>query len=157
MGKEVGDMSYRDEPGAAPIYAVLDKMKSIRAKMHEGLLLGQLIEKLKTCDPKGVVTIEPFRLIPADWDSYRGYYEDLALDYSLHGEKTVETFLKECEACIGKVFTGYKGGDFEMDAATIIWVSKYSLCSDMAITDVKVWGEKGKYQYVELVTKKIDD
>ena len=66
--------------------------------------------------------------------SYRGYYCDLAFDPddvfigdSLKSGKlpTVADLLAACRAAMGKVFEGYKGGDFMMGEATPLWVSPY--------------------------------
>jgi hypothetical protein len=36
--------------------------------------------------------------------------------------------LAECEAAMGQVFTGYKGGDYVMGALTPLWVATYGCC-----------------------------
>lgn len=57
--------------------------------------------------------------------SYRGYYSDLALTLG-SGTRTVGSLLEELRnMCLGKVFGGYKGGDFYMDENTPLWIAKY--------------------------------
>ena len=56
--------------------------------------------------------------------SYRGYYEQLSFERS--GEDaTVGEFLALLESCIGKSFTGYKGGEFVMNLDTIVNIADY--------------------------------
>lgn len=66
--------------------------------------------------------------------SYRGYYCDLAFDpddvfigdsLKAGSLPTVGDLLVECKAAMGKVFEGYKGGDFQMGESTPLWVSTY--------------------------------
>lgn len=65
--------------------------------------------------------------------SYRGYYSDLS--FKKHdGVQTVKTLLNTCKDCLGKTFTGYKGGDFIMDEDTPLWIAEYSR------TGVKIMG-----------------
>lgn len=65
--------------------------------------------------------------------SYRGYYEDLAFEKN-GGLITVAELLEILNTrCIGQTFTGYKGGDFYMDANTPIWIAGYGSCGDKII------------------------
>ncbi len=65
-------------------------------------------------------------------DSYRGYYSDLAFKPD-NTEKTVEQLLSECRATMGKVFIGYKGGEFMMGESTPLWVADYGCCGKKLI------------------------
>lgn len=105
------------------------------------ITLGQLIDALKTASPTGSVRFDWCDLHPAGLASYRGYYEDLAIGFMC--EKwtpivTVSDFLLECQSAIGKTFEGYKGGDFEMDRDTVLWVANYGSSTGWAIVGVKV-------------------
>ena len=82
------------------------------------MTLGGLIERLKQLDEQTIIKCGK-RL-----DSYRGYYEDLAIEPSETGVNVVE-FIKACEEADGETFTGYKGGDFTMDLDTPIFVAYY--------------------------------
>lgn len=59
-------------------------------------------------------------------DSYRGYYSDLAFEPSVN--RLSKEVLEKCKAAMGKVFTGYKGGDYVMGARTPLWVANYGDC-----------------------------
>ncbi len=57
-------------------------------------------------------------------DSYRGYYSDLA--FAPHGQSTVGELLAVCrDKCMGRMFEGYKGGEFWMTGNTPIFIADY--------------------------------
>lgn len=64
--------------------------------------------------------------------SYRGYYEDLAFERT-GGTVKAGTLLADCKKAMGKVFCGYKGGDFVMGELTPIWVADYGCCGEKLI------------------------
>lgn len=84
--------------------------------------------------------------------SFRGYYDDLALE-PFEGITLVKKLLELLKKSLNKEFTGYKGGEFLMDARTPLWMSKYgSSVRARAIMNVRaVNGE------VVLITKEIDE
>ena len=54
---------------------------------------------------------------------YRGYYDDLA--FELAGEPmNVCELIAICKSAIGKTFEGWKGGSFEMDETTPVWIAE---------------------------------
>ena len=59
--------------------------------------------------------------------SYRGYYCDLAFEVG-DGDRLATDLLADCKAAMGKVFLGYKGGDFVMGELTPVWVASYGSC-----------------------------
>lgn len=59
--------------------------------------------------------------------SYRGYYCDLAFEIS-EGTRPALGLLAECTSAIGKVFEGYKGGDYIMKESTPVWIADYGCC-----------------------------
>jgi hypothetical protein len=96
--------------------------------------LGKLIDKLEQCDQTKTVRFDFGGFVPTELDSYRGYYEDLALGFQEYKDITVAELLAECKKAIGKTFYGYKGGDYVMDEATTVWVSNYGR-SDCTVID----------------------
>ena len=117
--------------------------------------LGQFIKELRKYPSDASVTLEPFELYPTSFCSYRGYYPELALGYCTEVEcrsLTVEDLLKEALECVGKTFTGYKGGEFKMDETTPLWVSNYGECSNTKIKEIKM-PLKG---FVEIHCYKVD-
>lgn len=56
--------------------------------------------------------------------SYRGYYEDLALGYSdKYTDIAVWVLRTKLIDSIGKLYIGYKGGEYKMDENTKLWVA----------------------------------
>jgi hypothetical protein len=62
-------------------------------------------------------------------DSYRGFYCDLYFEKQ-EGTRPAVDLLADCKAAMGKVFTGYKGGDYVMGAPTPLWIAEYGDCGD---------------------------
>ena len=89
-----------------------------RERSESQMTLGKLIADLEA--------------MPADTEvrglesahSYRGYYCDLAFE-PIKAKVKVSSLLAECKAAMGKVFTGYKGGDYVMGESTPVWISHY--------------------------------
>lgn len=102
------------------LQALVDGMSAQwqRERAETQITLGKLIEALEAMPPDAQV---------ANLDnehSYRGYYEDLAFE-RLDGTRTASELLADCKAAMGRVFQGYKGGDFVMGALTPVWVANY--------------------------------
>jgi len=120
-----------------------------RANYH--MTLGGLIEALSKEDPSAWVIYDTVdEASPSAPESYRGYYCDLSFPPS-STPITVGLLLNEAEEAIGKEFTGYKGGEFEMHADTPLWASAYGSASGLAIMGLKAVGNS-----VVLLTKQID-
>lgn len=102
------------------------------------MTLGELIDLLKPLRQDACVYIEgPVRLTPGGVASYRGYYRDLAIGVNAAGlAPSVADFLKELEAAIDAVFSGYKGGNYRMTRATRVWFSNVGECSDHGPTGI---------------------
>ena len=98
---------------------VLKRMERARAETQ--MTLGEVIARLKELPPDLIIKGL------GDLDSYRGYYSDLAFGPDERG-RTVERLLGECTDSMGKVFYGYKGGEYPMHALTPLWVAPYGHC-----------------------------
>jgi len=109
--------------------ALIDGMNHIRQneRAKTQMTLGKLINHLERIPPKTLVKLgEPH--------SYRGYYCDLAFEGI---ESTAGEALMMCRKCLGEVFIGYKGGEYQMGKLTPVWVAFYGDCGKkiMAIND----------------------
>ena len=107
------------------------------------LTLGELISKLEPIvknqksDNEATVRYDFEYLFPTSIYSWRGSYDELALDFETQGEEMkVSDFLKMLKNCIGETFTGYKGGEYLMHEGTPIWVANYSHSGNTAVIDV---------------------
>lgn len=103
--------------------AAIDAMSEGWAKERSELqlTLGELIKFLET-QPSDLL-VEGL----GELDSYRGYYRDLAFE-PVATQRSVENLLVECQSAMGKVFKGYKGGDYLMGENTPLWVANYGSC-----------------------------
>jgi hypothetical protein len=118
----------------------LDKMHELNTQ--DIMTLGEFIKQLEKCNQEAIVTLEPFELYPTDFDSYRGYYCDLALGYTTTRDEIenclkVSDLLKKAKNCLGKEFIGYKGGEFIMSKDTPLWISNYGEVSDTVIGEIR--------------------
>lgn len=109
------------------------------------MTLGRLIELLKAKPQDVSVSFDFCRVYPTTVDSWRGIYAELALGWTEGYEgrcETVGALVKELESAVGRTFTGYKGGDYVMDADTPLHVDNYGMASNtdiVAVTGGK-WG-----------------
>ena len=97
-----------------------------RERAKTQMTLGRMIEVLEGMPE--TTKIEGLGCL----DSYRGYYRDLAFEPE-EGKSPVSEILVTCRAAMGKVFTGYKGGDFIMGALTPMWLAHYGTCGEKII------------------------
>lgn len=89
-----------------------------RERATTQLTLGKLIEALRAMPPSASVA----NLTHAH--SYRGYYCDFALELG-NGTRPAGELLSDCQAAMGQVFQGYKGGDYMMGTLTPVWIASY--------------------------------
>lgn len=102
--------------------------------------LGAMIDMLKAMPQHENVFYDFGNIEPTTLDSYRGYYDQLALGYNDDGSRepiTVATLLADCEQAVGRTYSGYKGGDYTMDRATPVWVANYGRSNSTAIVGIR--------------------
>lgn len=71
--------------------------------------------------------------------SYRGYYDNLALNYSNDHSKRMEVknLIKIVESSVGSKFIGYKGGEFEMGLHTKLWCANYGEAPNVGVVGIR--------------------
>lgn len=128
---------------------ISDAARSTRKDYH--LTLGKLNEVIAGLEDKTIPVVLDYDLTLSvgDFDSYRGYYADLSLDPT-STTITADKLLVKAKMAEGYTFTGYKGGDFPMDADTPLWVAHYG-STGRAIIDA--YERDGK---LVLITKDLD-
>ena len=94
-----------------------------RERAETQLTLGRLIATLEAM-PRGA-QVANLR----DPGSYRGYYQDLYFEQQF-GTRPASELLADCKAAMGKVFEGYKGGEYVMGELTPLWVATYGCCGE---------------------------
>src|ERR1044072_2340918 len=99
------------------------------------IALGKLIRLLECEKPDNWVTFDFVGMTPTTIDSYRGDYSHLALGFKAeHDESmTVAALLTLLKSSIGKVFHGYKGGEYKASEDTPVWVANYGESGSTAI------------------------
>ena len=147
------------------------------------LLLGEIILKLEAVKNKNLpLFIDIMDKRPKGIDSWRGSYRELAIqteelgsyqtdeverrgnwgeEYkfkSIGKEKpTVADWIDVLKEAIGKIFVGYKGGDFIMSKNTPVWLAEYGYCNfkmdDNNYKSVYFIDVKEKKKRVYLITK----
>ena len=128
---------------------IQNMLKADRAKaiaVSPQLTLGEIIEKCEAIAAKGYKThdggepsvcfdFEYFK--PSHLDSWRGSYDELALCFVDRGDQVpLSGFIHMLKDANGKVFTGYKGGDYTMSTQTPVWVANYGNAGNTAIVGV---------------------
>lgn len=127
--------------------------------MKPQMTLGEFIRALERQEPDEHVKFDFVHFGPTMLDSYRGYYEQLALGYEecgrMHGSTqyeypTVLQLHNHCKEALYKVFTGWKGGNYAIDDRTQLWVANPGESGGTAIVNVE------KRLYVTIITELID-
>lgn len=127
-----------------------------RERAESQMTLGDLIHELRQLPP--LLEIEGL----GELQSYRGYYSDLAFSptervYEPDPERPgMRRFVEErvprvkahallsiCEAAMGQVFEGYKGGEFVMGAKAPLWVSAWGEASGQCLVRLAVDADTG--------------
>lgn len=101
-----------------PLQAMVDGMSAAwqKERAETQMTLGELIEALEGLDPE--TRVHGF----GEPHSYRGYYKDLSF-HPTDEDRSAAELLAVCRSCMGRVFTGYKGGEFMMGETTPVWLS----------------------------------
>lgn len=123
-------------------------LQSGRSRYH--LTLGQLLDFLGKVDESLVVEFDVGKS-PAKPHSYRGYYEDLAIQESPF-QVTVKEFFGEMMKTLGAPFQGYKGGEYVMGADTPLWKGDYGT----TLHSRAIMGVSKKDGKIILETKEVD-
>lgn len=113
--------------------------------------LGSLITVLSVISPDTTVEYDFCYLSPTKLDSYRGYYDHLALGWSEPNPwPSVQQVLDELKSAVGKTFHGWKGGEYTMDESTPVWVANPGQTGSTGIVGVEL-----QYGSVILITKRL--
>lgn len=100
----------------------------------EPLRLREIISALEKCSPNLSVRFD-FGGHPSTVDSYRGYYDQLALGW--HGDTpTVGELLTELRSAVGGIYYGWKGGEYTMTKDTPVWAANRGESAQLGIVEV---------------------
>lgn len=113
------------------IHEAVQAMADADARREGIMTLGEIRAALSKAAPTAPITISSGGN-PGALDSYRGYYERLAIDPA-EAPTTVAEFLGHLDAADGETFYGYKGGDYYMDADTYVHVAAHGCCGPAVV------------------------
>jgi hypothetical protein len=101
------------------------------------LTIGQFITKLEQQPQENEITFDFGGYIPTTFDSYRGFYDQLALGFDTGvASVSVATLLYNARDAQYETFQGYKGGSYRMTPDTHLWADNYGKWTSTAIVDV---------------------
>lgn len=108
------------------------------------LSLGELIKKLEFIshsnkDEEPWVVFDFADAYPIGLSSYRGYYDELAINYGAYEYDdlpSLRAVIKLLKEALGKIYTGWKGGEYKMDKDTPLWVANDGGCTKTMVTGV---------------------
>lgn len=105
-------------------------------KKHEDqMCLGEVINALSAFTAASLVGFDFAGMSVDTYCSYRGYYEDLCL-IPCRGFKRVDEVLRLLKEADGDVVEGWKGGSYEINSSSPVWVSFEGCNSGTIITGV---------------------
>ena len=108
------------------------------------MTIGEVIDALKTADPKHCVTFAFAGCVPTTVNSWRGIYAEAALGYEAgdYGAKEVivKELLERLEQAIAPdaEFCGWKGGDYRYNRDTPLHIDNPGRCTHTELTRVEV-------------------
>ena len=115
-----------------------ERQRRLQREMSGHLTIAQIIEKceaLPNLEIKISSDIEKYNgMSPVDTDSYRGSYDELAIDFD-RGVVMLSDFLKEMNSSLRRIYHGYRGGEYGMYRNTFVWVASYG-DTGLMVTDV---------------------
>ncbi len=85
--------------------------------------------------------------VPCDTDSYRGYYDELAIEVKV-GAVYLNEFKKMMKDSLNRVYFGYKCGEYSMYEDTFVWVAPNGVSTDLAVVDVRLAEDEKTIQLV---------
>lgn len=102
------------------------------------LTLDRLISELEKHEPKLFVRFDFGLFVPGEINSYRGYYEEAAIEYKeIYGSSTrIEDVLPNYKEALKRRFVGYKGGDYWFNNSTPVWVANYGESTGTILTGI---------------------
>lgn len=109
--------------------------------MIQQLTLKDILDFLKIAPPKAVVHFDFCHFSPGRLHSYRGHYDQLALEYQQSRTVYVGELYSDALSAFGKSFQGYKGGNYVMGALTPLWVDNWGDCTNTMLCGIRQEGE----------------
>ncbi len=111
--------------------------------------IRKLLDILECADSSLRVFFDFAECIPTTINSWRGVYSEPALGWvrfdTIDKHPTVESLIKEIKAAInGRIFTGWKGGEYTYTDDNILHVDNPGYCSHTEINHITI----GRYSVI---------
>ncbi len=90
--------------------------------------IKQLLDKLDILIYED--NVGPIYGVSREFNSYRGYYECLAMAPNETRSMSICEFYNVLADQIGKTYTGYKGGEYKMTESTEFYCANYGECGN---------------------------
>jgi hypothetical protein len=126
------------------IREIIVQQRKTAMQYNGQMTLGRLIkatesiDKLTASGEEKTVHFDFACFFPCGISSWRGAYDELALEYCSSGNAiTISEFIQLLKGAVGKTFLGWKGGEYVMTEDTPIWVSNPGEACDTAVLGVK--------------------
>lgn len=117
-------------------------------RMRDFLTLGGLTSALAEIDPDLFIYID--NLAPIGLNSYRGFYDHLAIERGASaGPRHVGSFLEDLRWADGGTFTGYKGGEYPMNPKSQVWVSQYGQVDELRLDHLEILPGRADFRTLE--------
>lgn len=136
----MGTRVKTDDPEFERACSMADALSAARLPLHKGWRLGAIIDALSAAKPDAAVEYDFGGFNVTGIDSYRGYYEDLALSFGNEGALNAGALLAMLRGADGKMFDGYKGGEYRMNRDTPVWVANWGCSHGVAVVGVEDQG-----------------
>ena len=100
--------------------------------------IKEILSALENVDSTKYIYFDFCKLNPTVIDSWRGSYNLPAIGFTDREAKTVAEFITELNTAIsGKLYHGYKGGEYLFNAYQDLYVDNYGIFSETMVTGVK--------------------
>jgi hypothetical protein len=123
---------------------MMKMVSDMRKSQSSNMTIGDMLKKLSTFPKDAVISLdrngfEEYResnyaesnyptemYISGEWDSYRGYYEDMMIGIKRDNtDYTVSQLIELLESAKAKgIMYGYKGGEYSVNDNTILWLEE---------------------------------
>ena len=123
---------------------MIDKMDKKRIENSKNLTLGTLLERLNYFEDYKEIILSTGDFLKNSYDSYRGYYEDISIEPSTDNKDNMTVGkLKELvnRALSDGTMYGYKGGEFDIESSTLVWVAFYGRTGQMLVDIQEIDGK----------------
>lgn len=105
--------------------------------------LGEFVSTFKEIaesTPDMSVIFDFNSMVPGETGSYRGYYEDLAINPVIGKRVTAKMVYDQFCALVGTYVCGWKGGEYRVTPGTALWVADSGNDSGTAVVGVNIYG-----------------